>query len=164
MNTTESNNQNQNTPKVSIPIYSHNVGFYRYNYEKEQLEFINHQTKVVTAFWEIPLDQWENIPSHEAYCKSITKEADKNIEMQTAAKELDNKHSRFLVLSVMGHLLAMFILIWLFASRLGIYTLFIALAIPLIGIPTSIHFYTSHALKKAERIKADIERKYDDIL
>ncbi len=82
-------NQNENetnkfttggTSKVSIPIYTQSNGFYRYNYEKERLEFINNQTKVVAFFREIPLDQWEVLPSHEAYCREITEAANKQRE------------------------------------------------------------------------------------
>lgn len=65
--------------KVSEPIYSHENGFYRYNYEIEQLEFIDHQTKTVTGFWKIPLDQWQTMPSQVDYCKKITENANKEL-------------------------------------------------------------------------------------
>ena len=74
----KTNESMNSTAKVSIPIHIQPNGFYRYNYTKERLEFINNQTKVVDFFREIPIDQWESILSHEEYCINITNEAIEN--------------------------------------------------------------------------------------
>lgn len=89
------NNENQNvqsaneslniSAKVSIPIHTQANGFYRYNYTKERLEFINNQTRTVDFFREIPIDQWESIPSHQEYCINITNEANENKKIDKRA-------------------------------------------------------------------------------
>lgn len=86
-NTAETNaNQRAGMPKVSIPIYTQENGFYRYNYEKERLEFINSE-KVIAFTREIPLDQWEDLPSHEDYCRNITEQANEQVRLEQRASK-----------------------------------------------------------------------------
>lgn len=87
-NVSETNtNQRTGMPKVSIPIYTQTNGFYRYNYEKERLEFINNE-KVIAFFREIPLDQWEDLPSHVDYCKNITEQANEQVRLDKKASKI----------------------------------------------------------------------------
>lgn len=64
---------------VTEPVYSTEIGFFRYNFEKECLEFINYQTKIVACVWNIPSDQWNSLPSQEQYCADIVAQENKNV-------------------------------------------------------------------------------------
>ena len=81
-NMSETNtNLHQKISKVSAPIHTQTNGFYRYNYERERLEFINNE-KVIAFFREIPLDQWENLPSQADYCRNITEQATEQLRSE----------------------------------------------------------------------------------
>ena len=73
---------------VSEPVFSNSVGWFRYNYDENRLEFLNHNTKLVVQTWSIPLDQWEALPSQQAYCENIIKEANQQIQNQAATKNI----------------------------------------------------------------------------
>lgn len=69
-----------NTEKVSEAIYSIAGGWFRYNYEKGRLEFIEQETKTVAFIREIPVDQWELLPSKSDYCKSIVDAENRRVQ------------------------------------------------------------------------------------
>lgn len=73
-------NDSKSNTSAFEPIHTQSNGFYRYNHEKEQLEFINHQTKIVTGIWNIPKDQWQALPDKEDLCRRLTAEANAAIE------------------------------------------------------------------------------------
>lgn len=76
------------TSNVSEPILSTSNGWFRYNFDENRLEFLNHNTKLVMQTWDIPIDQWEALPSQKAYCEHIVWET----ENQTATnKKQKNK-------------------------------------------------------------------------
>ena len=75
------------TSKVSESIFSNSTGFFRYNYDENRLEFLNHHTKLVVQTWDIPPDQWEALPSQQEYCENIVKEANQQMQHQAAAKD-----------------------------------------------------------------------------
>lgn len=56
---------------ASEPIYSNPKGWFRYNYDISRLEFLDNETKMIIRIWEIPAEQWENLPSQWQYCKNI---------------------------------------------------------------------------------------------
>lgn len=62
---------------VSSPVVANQNGWFRYNYGENRLEFVNSETKMVVQVWNIPLDQWENLPSKRGYCENILKQADR---------------------------------------------------------------------------------------
>lgn len=72
---------------VSDVIYSNAKGFFRYNYNQSRLEFLNNETKLVVQTWEIPVDQWESLPSQQQYCENIVNEAIKQHAIQSAKKQ-----------------------------------------------------------------------------
>ncbi len=72
---------------VSDVIYSNSKGFFRYNYNQSRLEFLNNETKLVVQTWEIPVDQWEALPSQRQYCENIVNEAIKQHAIQSAKKQ-----------------------------------------------------------------------------
>lgn len=74
------------TSNVSDPIFSNSTGWFRYNYDENRLEFLNHNTKLVTHTWSIPVDQWEALPSQQEYCENIIKEANQQMQNQAAMK------------------------------------------------------------------------------
>lgn len=80
-------NTNRNGAEVSDPIYTQVNGIYRYNYTQERLEFINSQTRIIAAFWNIPRDQWEAIPSQAEYCKNITERSNKLVADEQKKKK-----------------------------------------------------------------------------
>lgn len=71
------------TSNVSEPIFSNSTGWFRYNYDENRLEFLNHNTKLVVHTWDIPADQWEALPSQQEYCENIIK---KEEQKQSATK------------------------------------------------------------------------------
>lgn len=71
---------------VSEPILSISIGWFRYNYDESRLELLNHNTKLVVQTWSIPIDQWEALPSQQAYCENIVNEATQQIQNQNATK------------------------------------------------------------------------------
>lgn len=76
------------TNNVSESVFSNSVGWFRYNYDENRLEFLNHNTKLVVQTWSIPVDQWEALPSQQAYCENIIKEANQQIQNQAATKNI----------------------------------------------------------------------------
>ena len=56
---------------VSQPIYTTSIGWFRYNYSANRLEFIRHETKEIVEIWNIPCDQWEALSSKRDYCENI---------------------------------------------------------------------------------------------
>ena len=76
------------TSNSSEPIFSNSTGWFRYNYDENRLEFLNHNTKLVECTWEIPVDQWEALPSQQEYCENIVKEANEQMQKQTSMKNL----------------------------------------------------------------------------
>lgn len=76
------------TNNVSDSVFSNSVGWFRYNYDENRLEFLNHNTKLVVQTWSIPADQWEALPSQQAYCENIIKEANQQIQNQAATKNI----------------------------------------------------------------------------
>lgn len=75
---------------VSKPVYSNDVGFFRYNFEKECLEFINHQTRMVAQIWNVPRDQWDKLPSQEQYCEDIVDQETENAtKFQKGKKKIE---------------------------------------------------------------------------
>lgn len=76
------------TSNVSEPILSTSNGWFRYNFDENRLEFLNHNTKLVMQTWDIPTDQWKALPSQKEYCEHIIQET----ENQTATnKKQKNK-------------------------------------------------------------------------
>ncbi|MCR4563120.1 MAG: hypothetical protein K5755_00565 [Clostridiales bacterium] len=67
---------------VSSPIIANEIGWFRYNYDKNRLEFINDDTKMVVQFWDIPIDQWESLPSKRTYCENIINSANRQEKQQ----------------------------------------------------------------------------------
>lgn len=72
---------------VSDVIYSNSKGFFRYNYNRSRLEFLNNETRLVVQTWEMPVDQWEYLPSQRQYCENIVNEAIKQHAIQSAKKQ-----------------------------------------------------------------------------
>lgn len=68
------------TSNISESILSTSTGWFRYNYDEKRLEFINHNTKLVTLTWDIPIDQWEALPSQKEYCEHIVQKAKNQTE------------------------------------------------------------------------------------
>lgn len=64
--TERQNNAKKDEPALVLP-----GGWFRYNYDKERLEFIDRKSRIVSQIWNIPKDQWDALPSHSEYCKSI---------------------------------------------------------------------------------------------
>ena len=64
------------TSNASEPILSTSNGWFRYNYDEKRLEFLNHNTKLVIQTWDIPIDQWEALPSQKAYCEHIVRKTE----------------------------------------------------------------------------------------
>lgn len=93
--------------KVSEPVLSHSGGWFRYNYEKEQLEFINQETKAVTFTRDIPKDQWEILPSQHDYCQQIVDEANAEI----AAKQKSAK--RQIIIALIPIIVVIVVALWL---------------------------------------------------
>ena len=92
------------TNNVSESIFSNSVGWFRYNYDENRLEFLNHNTKLVVQTWGIPIDQWEALPSQRAYCENIVNEANQQVQNQTATK------NQVLVMFVISAIIA--IVLW----------------------------------------------------
>lgn len=72
---------------VSDVIYSNSKGFFRYNYNRSRLEFLNNETRLVVQTWEMPVDPWESLPSQRQYCENIVNEAIKQHAIQSAKKQ-----------------------------------------------------------------------------
>ncbi len=68
------------TSNVSEPILSTANGWFRYNFDENRLEFLNHNTKLIMQTWSIPIDQWEALPSQKAYCEQIVQKAENQTE------------------------------------------------------------------------------------
>ena len=56
---------------VSQPIYTTSIGWFRYNYSANRLEFISHETKEIVEIWNIPCDKCEALSSKIDYCENI---------------------------------------------------------------------------------------------
>lgn len=84
------------TSNVSEPIFSNSIGWFRYNYDENRLEFLNNDTKLVVQTWSIPTDQWEALPSQQEYCENIVKEADQQVQNLAVAK---NKFTIIFIIS-----------------------------------------------------------------
>ncbi len=82
---------------VSSPIAANQYGWFRYNYGENRLEFVSNETKMVVQVWNIPLDQWENLPSKRGYCENILRQYDKQV---TAQKQTNAISVVVLVISV----------------------------------------------------------------
>lgn len=76
------------TSNVSEPIFSNSTGWFRYNYDENRLEFLNHNTKLVVRTWNIPVDQWKVLPSQQEYCENIVMEENQQIQNKAATKNL----------------------------------------------------------------------------
>lgn len=85
---------------VSEPICSTTNGWFRYNYDENRLEFLNHNTKLVVQVWSIPADQWEALPSQKEYCENIVREA----ENQAVTNQKSRSH--LLTISVIMAIIA----------------------------------------------------------
>lgn len=72
---------------VSGAVYSTSNGWFRYNYSQSRLEFLNNATRLVIQIWEIPVDQWESLPSKRQYCENIVNEAMRQHSIQSAEKQ-----------------------------------------------------------------------------
>lgn len=73
---------------VSNPIYSVPTGWFRYNYDRNCLEFLNYDTRLVVQTWGIPVDQWETLPSKQEYCKNLIDEANQKAQNLNANKKI----------------------------------------------------------------------------
>ena len=71
---------------ISSPIAANEIGWLRYNYSQNRLEFINNETRTIIQVWEIPIDQWENIPSKREYCESIINNIDQYSKQKRKTK------------------------------------------------------------------------------
>lgn len=72
---------------VSEAICSTSTGWFRYNYDENRLEFLNHDTKLVVQTWSIPADQWEALPSQQEYCENIVNQAQNQATTHQKRKE-----------------------------------------------------------------------------
>lgn len=72
---------------ISEPVYSNSKGWFRYNYNQSRLEFLNNKTRLVVQTWEIPVDQWEALPSQRQYCENIVIEANKQYAIKQQKKQ-----------------------------------------------------------------------------
>lgn len=88
------------TNNVSEPIFSNSTGWFRYNYDDNLLESLNHDAKLVIQTWNIPADQWEALPSQREYCENIVKEANQQMQEQAATKD------RVLILFIVSAIVA----------------------------------------------------------
>lgn len=76
-----------NAPSVSGVIFSNSIGWFRYNYDRSRLEFLNNETKLVVQSWELPIDQWMDLPSQRLYCENIFNELAKQHSIQLVKKK-----------------------------------------------------------------------------
>lgn len=74
---------------VSDVIFSIPEGWFLYNYNQSRLEFLSNETKLVLQTWEIPIDQWQALPSQRRYCESIVNEA---IQQQVNLQQSKQKY------------------------------------------------------------------------
>ncbi len=76
-----------NAQSVSGVVFSNSIGWFRYNYDRSRLEFLNNETKLVVQSWELPTDQWMDLPSQRLYCENIFNESVKQHSIQLAKKK-----------------------------------------------------------------------------
>lgn len=100
---------------VSAPIYSTDMVFFRYDFEKECLKFRNHQTKIVACIWNIPRDQWNELASQEQYCADIVDQENKALFQ---ARKKAKKVVRSYVFLIIGSFVFFYMLIN-FGGNLG---------------------------------------------
>lgn len=84
------------TSNVSKPVFSNDTGWFRYNYDENRLEFLNHNTKLVVQTWNIPSDQWESLPSQQEYCENIVRAATQQAQNQAAANQRAKSRSYYI--------------------------------------------------------------------
>lgn len=121
------------------PVYSTDIGFFRYNFEKECLEFINHQTKMVAEVWNIPRDQWEGLPSQAEYCENIVDQENKAVFL---ARKKVKKIVRSYIFIIIGWFVSLYMLVN-FGGNLGEWSISIALVIWLVvTVLIVVHIHT----------------------
>lgn len=75
---------------VSAPVFETPTGWFRYNYDKGQLEFIRNDNKMISGSWPVPADQWDSLPSKQAYCEQIFVQEQKHADEMAKSNQRAN--------------------------------------------------------------------------